>query len=137
MTGRDLGPDPARPRLITPDGIAELAPLGFRADLTEALGAGAVTEVPRASVVRGVEVTMPADYSPEQERRDHDAEAWLRERHGPDWWIGDAGPYDWQAAYDAIDALGPLCPTCGTVHPSTEGLDPADAAAVCLGPRPA
>ena len=36
--------------------------------------------------------------------RDDQAEAWLRERHDRDWWIGNATEADWQDAYVAVDA---------------------------------
>lgn len=35
--------------------------------------------------------------------RDRRAEAWLMERHGPDWYIGNATSAGWKAAYAAAD----------------------------------
>lgn len=39
-------------------------------------------------------------------RRDESAEQWLIDRHGPEWYIGEASTADWREAYIAVDTAG-------------------------------
>jgi hypothetical protein len=57
-------------------------------------------------------LTLP-EPPPSPDQRDRAAEAWLTERHGPDWYIGDATERDWGYAYAALPAL-----TVGLVLPA-------------------
>jgi ribosomal protein L37E len=63
-----------------------------------------------------------------EDRRERDqlAEACLKAGHSPAWYLGNATPAQWQAAYAAVDegwrpeaATGFTCPRCGrtSYHP--------------------
>lgn len=53
---------------------------------------------------------MSPEPSPADMRRDEAAEQWLIDRHGPEWYIGEASTADWREAYLTVDAAGGATP---------------------------